>query len=238
MDVTAESLHVEWTLLQVPTWRSGWQGRRVKTCLLSPPINWQRNRQSTRKLRPAARHDFTSTAVIHSEMNYCLKTIKSIKNADFSDNPKTLPWRTLYTTLTNLLQRLFTTTHSNLLGRNCVRTDNTEPPMPTVKSLKRIPWLFTLSKAAFKSIRTILASCPLSNAIFQLRDTHRSASQAPRPSVGKLVHRAKREPPIANEKSKFFLYGMLLNKMWNSCKSVLSTTCAWELKEWNKTKAQ
>ena len=50
-----------------------------------------------------------------------------------------------------------------------VKIDNTEPPIPTEQSLYRIPWWMTLSKAALKSICTILASCPLSNGLCSMR---------------------------------------------------------------------
>ena len=48
--------------------------------------------------------------------------------------------------------------------RNCDNIDSTEAPIPTEQCWQRMPWWLTQSKAVLKSICTILASCPLSNA--------------------------------------------------------------------------
>ena len=60
--------------------------------------------------------------------------------------------------------------------RNCVSIDNTDPPKPTEHILYSMPYWLTVSKAAMKSICTILASCPLSNALCSVLDKHNSAS--------------------------------------------------------------
>ena len=96
-----------------------------------------------------------------------------------NNGPKTLPCGTPDTTLTSLLLQPSTIMCCDRFDRNCVNIDNTEPPIPREQSLYIIPWWLTLSKAALKSICTILASCPLSSALCSLCDTHKSASQVP-----------------------------------------------------------
>ena len=78
-----------------------------------------------------------------------------------NNGPKTLPCGTPDTTLTSLLQQPSTITCCDRFDRNCVYIDKTEPPIHTEQSLLRMPRWLTLSKAALKSICTILASCPL-----------------------------------------------------------------------------
>ena len=53
--------------------------------------------------------------------------------------PKTLPCCTPETTLTSLLRHPSTKTNCDQLDKNCVSTDNTEPPIPTELTLLRIP---------------------------------------------------------------------------------------------------
>ena len=52
-----------------------------------------------------------------------------------NSGPKTLPYGTPDTTLTSLLRHLSTKTNCDRLDKNCVSTDNTEPPIPTENSL-------------------------------------------------------------------------------------------------------
>ena len=94
--------------------------------------------------------------------------------------PKTLPCGTPDTTLTSLHLQPTTITCCHRSERNYVNIDNTEPQIPTEQSLYRIPRWMILSKAALKSICTILVSCPLSNALCSVCDTHKSASQVPK----------------------------------------------------------
>ena len=82
--------------------------------------------------------------------------------------------------LTSSLQQSSTITCCDRFGRHYVNIDNTLPPIPTEYSLLRTSWWLTLSKAALKSICTILASCQLSNALCSVWDMHKSASQLPR----------------------------------------------------------
>ena len=79
--------------------------------------------------------------------------------------PTTLSYGILDSALTSLLRQRSTMACCDQFDRNCVRTDNTEPPTPT----------------ALKSIWTILASCPLSRALCKVCATHKRASQVPRP---------------------------------------------------------
>ena len=95
--------------------------------------------------------------------------------------PKTLTCSASGATLTNLLRQQSTITCCDRFVRNCVNIDNTEPPIPTEQRLERMPWSLTLSKAAMKSICTILASFPLSNTFFSVCYKHNTASQVPRP---------------------------------------------------------
>ena len=85
------------------------------------------------------------------------------------NGPKTLPCGTPDTTLTSLLLQPSTITCCDRSDRKCVNIVNTKPPIPTEQSLYRIPWWLTISKAAMKSIWTILASCPLSNALCSVK---------------------------------------------------------------------
>ena len=63
--------------------------------------------------------------------------------------------------------------------------------MPTEHSLERISWSVILSKAALKSICTVLASCPLSNAHGKVWDTHEgiiSSECFPISELGGWIH--------------------------------------------------
>ena len=72
------------------------------------------------------------------------------------------------TTLTSLLRQPSTITCCDRLDINFVNVNDTEPTMPTEQSLSIMP----PSMAALKSICTILASCPLSNALFTPAKVH------------------------------------------------------------------
>ena len=98
-----------------------------------------------------------------------------------NNGPKTLSSGTPDTTLTSLLLQPSTITCCDRFDRNSVNIDRTEPPIPTEQSVWRMPTWLTLSKAALKSICTIRASCPLSNALCSVWDTHRSTSQVHKP---------------------------------------------------------
>ena len=76
-------------------------------------------------------------------------------------------------TLTSLLLQPSTITCWDRLDRNCVNIGSIEPPIPTEQSLFRIPWWLIQSKAALKSINTILASSPFSNTLFSVSYTHK-----------------------------------------------------------------
>ena len=65
-----------------------------------------------------------------------------------NNGPKTMACGTPDTTLTSLLRHPSTKTYCDRLHKNCVSTDNTEPPIPTELSLYGIPRGSTLSKAA------------------------------------------------------------------------------------------
>ena len=76
-----------------------------------------------------------------------------------NNGTKTLPCGTPDTTLTSLLLQPSTITCCDRFDRSYVNIDNTEPQILTEQSLYRINRWLTLSKAALKSICTILASC-------------------------------------------------------------------------------
>ena len=97
-----------------------------------------------------------------------------------NSRPKTLPCSNPETS-TSLLWQPSTITWCNWFDGNCVSIDYNEPSIPTEQSLLRIPWWLTLSKAALKSICTLLVSCPLPNALCSVWDMHKSASQVLRP---------------------------------------------------------
>ena len=91
--------------------------------------------------------------------------------------PKTQPCGTPDTTLTSLVRQPSTITCCNQFDKKIVSIDNTtEPPIPKEQSLWKMPWWGILSMATLKSICTILASCPLSNALCSAREAHKTAS--------------------------------------------------------------
>ena len=64
--------------------------------------------------------------------------------------------------------------------------DRTERPIPTEQSLRRMSRWSTLSKAALKSICTIRASCPLSNALCSVWDAQKCITGTQTLPISKL----------------------------------------------------
>ena len=127
-------------------------------------------------------HNSHQSSHQHNRLAYFPESKKAPKcTGGTITGPKTLPCCTPDTTSTSLLRHPSTITFYDRFDRNFVSIDNTEPPIPTEQSLQRMPWLFTLSKSALKSICTILAFCLLSSALCSVWDTHKSASQVLRP---------------------------------------------------------
>ena len=102
MTVTAEGLHLEWTRLQVPTWRSGWHGAWKGQNTPPPSTNQWAKKSTTPNMvtrimtSSVTRLHLTSQSlssdysvhfatVIHSDMNYCVSKQLNLKNADLHD---------------------------------------------------------------------------------------------------------------------------------------------------------
>ena len=143
--------------LTLPRWRI----RDFATLTLTPQQSWYWCHQHNRS---AYFSEFKKSSEVYSKNN---------------NGPKTLPCGTPDTTLTSLLRQLSTIMRCGWFDRNCVNIANTDPQIPTEQSLWRMPKGWPYQRLHWN--QSARSSCPLSNALCSVWDTHKSASQVSRP---------------------------------------------------------
>ena len=97
-----------------------------------------------------------------------------------NNGPKTLPYCTPDTTLTNLLRQPSSRTCCDRFDRNCVNTLNIEPPIPRAELIENPPMVDPIKRCAEVNLHTP-SLLPTQQCTLEYMGHHKRASQVSSP---------------------------------------------------------